>query len=152
MASDDNQTSTTPECRAVQSQLGPDLDRPTPAVASHLERCAACRAEARRLNSAWALLNVVEPRDPSPRFTAGVWAKIAARAPAGHRRPSWSLRWAAAGLAASLAIAVPIALWYQATQARPELMAQADLVDSHELLANLDVVDDLDVLLLLDDP
>jgi hypothetical protein len=151
MASNDNQNSTTPECRAVRSRFGPDLDRPTPFDASHLERCAACRAEARRLNAAWALLHVVESREPSHRFTTGVWAKIAAHDPAARRRPAWSLRWAATGLAVALAVAVPIALWYQ-TQARPELMAQADVMDSHELLANLDVVEDLDVLLLLDDP
>jgi hypothetical protein len=128
------------------------LDRPTPDVASHLERCAPCRAEARRRDSTWALLNVVDSREPSPRFTAGVWAKIAAQGPSAQHRPAWSLRWAAAGLAVALAAAVPIAVWYLGAQDRPELMAQVDVMASHELLVNMDVVEDLDVLLLLDDP
>jgi hypothetical protein len=128
------------------------LDRPTPDVAAHLKGCAPCRAEARRLNAAWALLTAVDPREPSPRFAAGVWAKIAATDAEGSRRPAWSLRWAAAGLAVALAAAVPFAVWYRDAQDRPELMAQADVIASHELLVNMDVVEDLDVLLLLDDP
>jgi hypothetical protein len=62
------------------------------------------------------------------------------------------VRWAAAGLAVALAVAVPIGVWYQGAQDRPELMAQVDVLASHELLVNMDVVEDLDVLLLLDDP
>ncbi|MFZ5862902.1 MAG: hypothetical protein ACOYXR_08690 [Nitrospirota bacterium] len=128
------------------------MDRPTPDVADHLERCATCRAEAKRLNAAWALLNIVEARDPSPRFTAGVWAKIEAREPAGPPRPVWSLRLAAAALAVVLAAVLPVAVWHQDTQDRPELLAQLDAMESHELLENLEVVEDLDVLLSLDDP
>jgi hypothetical protein len=100
----------------------------------------------------WALLNVVESRDPSPRFSAAVWEKIAAYDRFAQRRPAWSLRWAAAGLAVALAAAIPVAVWYQGAQDRPELMAQVDVMASHELLVNMDVVEDLDVLLLLDDP
>lgn len=153
MVTDDHNASTTPECRAVRSRLGPDLDSPSADVASHLERCSACRAESHRLNAAWALLNVAESRAPSPRFAAGVWAKIAAGdAPVTQRRPSRVLRWAAAGLAVSLAAAAPFVVWYRGAQDRPELAAQLDVMESHEMLANIEVVEDLDVLLSLDDP
>ncbi|MFZ5876550.1 MAG: hypothetical protein ACOYXU_09090 [Nitrospirota bacterium] len=152
MASNDNRSFSTSDCRAVRSRLGTDLDKPTPDVVSHLEHCASCRAETRRLNAAWALLNAVEPREPSSRFAAGVWAKIAAHDRAGSLRSAWSLRWAAAGLAVALAVAVPATVWYRSAQDRPELLAQVDVMASHDLLVNMDVVEDLDVLLLLDDP
>jgi hypothetical protein len=152
MGSRNKMPSTTSTCRAVRSKIGTELDTPTPDVAAHLKGCAPCRAEARRLNAAWALLNVMDPREPSPRFGAGVWAKIVAADAEGFRRPAWSLRWAAAGLAVALAAVVPFVVWYQGAQDRPELMAQVDVMASHDLLVNMDVVEDLDVLLLLDDP
>jgi hypothetical protein len=128
------------------------MDTPTPDVASHLEGCTPCRVEARRLNATWALLKVAASPEPSPRFSAGVWAKIAVQGSTAPRWPTWSLRWAAAGLAVALAVAIPIAVWNRSGQDRPELIAQVDVMASHELLVNMDVVEDLDVLLLLDDP
>ena len=156
MAIDGNQPPATPECRAVRRQLG--VDKPPVDVGLHLERCDGCRAEARRLRAAWALLNVVEPLQPSPQFSQRVWAKIAVKHPSTASRiwggglPVWSWRWAAGGLAVILVAVVPVAVWYQDRHDRPELVAQLDLVESRELLTNLDVVQDLDVLLLLDDP
>jgi predicted anti-sigma-YlaC factor YlaD len=157
MVSDQGQTASTPECHAVRRQLGAELDTPTTDVAAHLERCVACRTEARRLRAAWALLNVVEPRQPSPQFSDRVWAQIAAEESPGLGRrwgglPVRSLRWAAAGLAVALAAVIPVAVWYQDQHDGPELVAQLDLMESRELLTNLEVVEDLDVLLLLDDP
>lgn len=151
-----NRPADTPECRAVRRQLG--LDRPPADVALHLEHCAACRAEALRLRRAWALLNVVEPLQPSPQFSRRVWAKIdAVHAPASGRPwggglPVWSWRWTAAGLAVILAAVIPAAVWYHDRHDRPELVAQLDLMESRDMLADLEVVEDLDVLLLLDDP
>lgn len=148
-----------PECRAVRRHLGAELDSPTPDVAAHLAGCTDCRAEARRLGAAWALLKVVEPPQPSSQFARGVWAKIAAEpshgpGPGWGGLPVWSLRWAAAGLAVALAVAavIPVVVWHQDRNGRPEMVAQLDLVESRELLTDIEVVENLDVLLLVDDP
>lgn len=155
--SEQNQIAFTPECRVIRRQLGADLDEPTADVSAHLARCAACRAEARRMGATWALLNVVEPVDPSPQFAHRVWARIEAegsRVP-GRRwggLPVWSWRWAAAGIAVVLAAVVPVVVWHQDRAERPELVAQLDVMESRELLTDIEVVQDLDVLLLIDDP
>jgi hypothetical protein len=132
------------------------LDEPAAHIAAHLAACESCRAEARRLGAAWALMNIVEPRRPSSQFAQGVWHKIAETETSSDLprsgRPVWSLRWAAAGLAVVLAATVPVAVWYQDPPERPEIVAQLDLMESRELLTDLEVVRDLDVLLLLDDP
>jgi predicted anti-sigma-YlaC factor YlaD len=156
MAADQDHTAPTSECRAIRRQLGAELDRPPPDVAAHLAGCESCRAEAKRLGAAWALLKVVEPPQPSSQFTRGVWAKLAesSRAPGQGwgGLPVWSLRWAAAGLAVVLLAVVPVVVWHENRHERPEVVAQLDLVESQELLTDIEVVQDLDVLLLLDDP
>jgi hypothetical protein len=133
------------------------LDKLPADVVAHLEHCQACRTEAHRLRATWALLNVAEPRQPSPQFSRRVWAKIAAErsGPLTDRRgglPAGSLRGVAAAAAVILLAVVPVAVWYQAPQGRPDVVAQLELMESGELLTNLEVVADLDVLLLLDDP
>ncbi len=157
MTADQHQTSPTPECRTIQRQLGPELNLPPAQVTAHLEQCSACRAEAGRLDTAWALLNVLEPRKPSTQFAHRVWAKISAEeSPAlGARRgglPVWSLRGVAATAGVVLLAVVPVAVWYQGQHDGPDVVAQLDLMESRDLLTNLEVVEDLDVLLLLDDP
>lgn len=152
----DQEQPLTPECRATRHRLGPELDRVPADVAAHLAGCSDCRAEARRLGSAWALLNIVAPTQPSPQFARGVWARIAdspsAPNPGWTGLPAWSLRGVAAAAAVVLLSVVPVAVWHQGPHDRPELVAQVDVINSQELLTDLEVVEDLDVLLLLDDP
>lgn len=152
----DRYPSVPPECRAVRRQLGAESDEAAAHIAAHLAGCEFCRAEAHRLGAAWALLNIVEPRRPSSQFAQGVWAKIAESSRgSGHGwggLPAWSVRGVAAAAAVILLSVVPVAVWHQSSRDEPERLAQADVMDSRELLTNLDVVEELDVLLLLDDP
>jgi len=156
VASDRDQAVRSNECRKARQQLGAEPDRPSAEASAHLGQCEPCRAEARRLGAVWALLNVVDPVDPSPDFARRVWAKIAAE-PSGTPisrwggLPAWSLRWVAVALVIALAIAV-VTLWHLDRPEHPEVAAQLDLVESPELLANFDVVENLDVLLLVEDP
>ena len=154
MATDPHEHAPGPDCRAARAQLRGDAAELPPPLAAHVRGCAACRGEADRLRAAWTLLGALNAREPSPRFAAGVWAKIA-RTDAGRRRwaaPARTARWAAAAVALVAAVAIPFGIISQRTHDRPELVAQLDLVESHELLANLDVVEELDMLLLLDEP
>jgi predicted anti-sigma-YlaC factor YlaD len=164
MAPDPHEHAPGPDCRAARARLRGDAEELPPPLAEHVSGCAACRGETDRLRAAWTLLGALNARKPSPRFAAGVWAKIA-RTDAGRRRratPARTARWAAAAVALVAAIAIPVGIISQRTHdssvtdeccfPRPELVAQLDLVESHELLANLDVVEELDVLLLLDEP
>ncbi len=142
------------DCRAARARLRGDAEGLPPLLAAHVSGCTACRREADHLRAAWTLLGALDAREPSPRFAAGVWAKIA-EADAGRHRwvtPAWTARWAAAAIALVAAVAIPVGIISQRTHDRPELVAQLDLVESHELLTNLDVVEELDVLLLLDEP
>jgi hypothetical protein len=164
MATDPHEHAPGPDCRAARARLRGDAEDLPPPLAAHVSGCATCRGEADRLHAAWTLLGALDAREPSPRFAAGVWAKIAG-ADAGRRRwaaPARTARWAAAAVALVAAVAIPVGLISQRTHdssvtdeccfPRPELVAQLDVVELHELLANLDVVEELDVLLLLDEP
>ena len=143
-------------CNAVQAALADEITTPTGPVERHVAGCAACRVVAERLNSAWTLLGTLEHREPSPRFAAGVMAKLA---PTGTRaRPliaPW-LRWtAAAATFAAIALVASILLDRERTndEMASGVVAELDLdlLESQEMLQNLDVIEDLDLLLLLDE-
>ncbi|MBI5835060.1 MAG: hypothetical protein HZB16_22375 [Armatimonadetes bacterium] len=93
-------------CERVQTQLANDLGaaQRSARVAEHLAGCAACRAEAARLN---AVVAAVE-RLPMPQVPADLrartFAAIAERRQATHRAgPVWLRRPAFAALAAGIA-------------------------------------------------
>jgi predicted anti-sigma-YlaC factor YlaD len=136
--------------------LAEDIRTQAESVERHLAGCAACRMVAERLHNAWTLLGTLEHREPSPRFAAGVMAKLA---PTGTRaRPliaPW-LRWtAAAATFAAITLVASILLDRERTndETASGVVAELDLdlLESQEMLQNLDVIEDLDLLLLLDE-
>jgi hypothetical protein len=110
------------------------------------------------LQASWALLNVMEDREPSPQFTARVMAKLRPdplRAGV-SRLPSLGprgFRWAA--LAAVVIVLVVAGVLDREPIKTPsngsEVVADLELVESEELLQHFDVVQDLDLLLLMDE-
>jgi anti-sigma-K factor RskA len=112
------------------------------------------------LQASWALLNVVEDREPSPQFTARVMAKLrpdplragVSRLPSLGSR---GFRWAALAAAAAVIVLVVAGVLDREPIKAPsngsEVVADLELVESEELLQHLDVVQDLDLLLLMDE-
>lgn len=144
-----------PTCGTVRAMLAEDIKTQSDSIERHLAGCAACRVEAERLNSAWTLLGTLENREPSPRFAAGVMAKLV---PAETRaRPiiaPW-LRWTAVAAAFSVIVVTATILDRGGTEdeATSAVVVELDLdlLESQEMLQNLDVIEDLDLLLLLDE-
>jgi len=145
-----------PTCGTVRAMLAEDIKTRSESIERHLAGCAACRVVAERLNSAWTLLGTLETREPSPRFAAGVMAKLATTET--HARPliaPW-LRWtAAAATFAAIALVASILLDRERTddETASGVVAELDLdlLESQEMLQNLDVIENLDLLLLLDE-
>lgn len=144
------------DCRAVQASLADELKTPAGPVERHVAECPACRAFAERRDRAWTLLGALEDREPSPRFAAGVMAKLASAET--RRRPlsaPW-LRWTAVASAfAALVLVASIILDRVGADddAASGVVAELDLdvLESQEMLQHLDVIEDLDLLLLLDE-
>lgn len=145
-----------PTCSTVRAMLAEDLKTQSESVERHLAGCAACRAVAERLKSAWTLLGTLENREPSPRFAAGVMAKLAPTET--HARPfiaPW-VRWTAAAAAFAAIVVVTSTILDRGEtedEAASAVVADLDLdlLESQEMLQNLDVIEDLDLLLLLDE-
>lgn len=148
------------DCRTAQAESAGGIDHLADPVGAHLETCPACREETRRLQASWALLNVVEDREPSPQFTARVMAKLrpdplragVSRLPSLGSR---GFRWAALAAAAAVIVLVVAGVLDREPIKAPsngsEVVADLELVESEELLQHLDVVQDLDLLLLMDE-
>jgi len=75
-------------------------------VTTHLEACAACRAEYGRLQRVLAVVDTASVPDVPPNFEADVWARLERRLPA-RRRAWWApFAWSPARLAPAGSLAV----------------------------------------------
>jgi len=95
------------ECRDARPYLPlyPDRDEPPEvldALRVHLERCASCAAELKRLQAAWDALNAWDGMEPP----AGLAARVRERAQ-GAQRPARRIRWISLATAAAAPHASP---------------------------------------------
>lgn len=104
------------KCSTVRDKLSAYLDaevapQERAGIATHLQACAACRAEAAALERAEAALTTLATVERAPDLTADL-RRLAARAP----RPAW--RWAGACVAGVVVVGVAL-IWAHALVVRP---------------------------------
>jgi hypothetical protein len=104
------------KCSTVRDKLSAYLDaevapQERAGIATHLQACAACRAEAAALERAEAALTTLATVERAPDLTADL-RRLAARAP----RPAW--RWAGACVAGVIVVGVAL-IWAHALVVRP---------------------------------
>ncbi len=113
-------------------------------VESHLEACAACRAERHRLGAAVsALARLPAPPGPSPSFSARLAARLEDEPRRGWRALLATWRWRLALPAGGLAAAALAGVLVLRQQQGLELAvaAQLDLLEEYETVASLGVVE-----------
>lgn len=155
-------THPTPELTAlVDGALPPERARE---VRRHVDRCAACAVEERRLRGALALLAALPPPPaPSPSFAARLEQRLRdERTPQGDlaARAGWlrglaALRWRVAVPAAALGAVAILAAGTVRARGRERAMAEhLELLEDYDAIASLDDVqspDDVEVVAHLDE-
>ena len=159
-------------CRACTKHLPAWLDgelapRLAEEIAAHLQACAACAAERRRLEALLRAVDSVAAPKVSPEFDAGFAAKLAqarvaaaassASAGAGPRHAWWRLP-ALGAAAAALVVAVVVGVTLRSRTHPTELTRAGEvaiardleLLRDYEVVSNLDVLEDYEVVSNLD--
>lgn len=122
-------------------------------VRTHLDRCPACRLEARRLSAAGEMLGTIPDIEPSPDFTDRA-VQRALSAPELKPASRLILLRRLAPVAAAAAVILAVTLW-AAFSTGPAVIddlppAEQEIVRNFEVLENLELLEDMELLKDLD--
>jgi hypothetical protein len=134
------------ECRDAKPYLPlyPDRDEPPEvldALRVHLERCASCAAELKRLQAAWDALNAWDGMEPP----AGLAARVRERA-RGAQRPARRIRWISLATAAAALLVAAILTRVVIGPPAPAALSSSEI----EIVRNLDLLENYEMVVALD--
>lgn len=162
------------ECHDVKKRLPELLDKdemPEDAtqLLDHLESCALCTNEMKRLQASWDLLETWKGIEPSSNFKQKVWTKIHERKT--HEVSSrwfprrWWISWVSWASLGSLAVVMLLIvtwiLWPSSgkwstdemnkKRSALEMLVSLDVLEMEDLLTDMELLENLDMLLALEE-
>ncbi len=139
-------------------------------VESHLDICAACRSEARALQSAWEMLGELDDIQPDPDYRTRFWARVAGQTSQQEKIYDYiksrflNRRLVPALAAAGLILGVALVATYKYYQPPPtdgriaelsnvdlDMLDNIDLVENFDLIREIELLSDLEIIEGLDE-